>query len=152
MMSRRPFRRRICRRVLRLLDRHFAGATYSLRSLFRDERQKVVNKILSSTMAEAEAAYRQIYQNHAPLMGFLSGMGAPLPKMLHQTAEFVLNTGLRKEFLSDDMDLERIQTLLQTAAREKIQWDAAGLAYALNRHLGRHGGRVGGKSARGAPA
>jgi alpha-amylase/alpha-mannosidase (GH57 family) len=122
--------------VLRLLDRHFAGATYSLKALFRDERQRVVNQLLSTTMSEAEAAYRQIYQHHAPLMGFLSGVGAPLPKMLHQTAEFVLNTALRKEFLSENMDLERIQTLLDTAARAKIQWDVAGLAYALNRRLG----------------
>jgi hypothetical protein len=121
--------------VLRLLDKHFEGATYSLRSLFRDERQKVVSKILGSTMDEAEAAYRQIYEHHAPLMGFLSDMGAPLPKMLHLTAEFVLNTALRKEFLADEIDLERIQTLLDTAAREKIQWDEAWLGYALNRRL-----------------
>jgi hypothetical protein len=123
--------------VLRLLDHHFAGATYSLKSLFRDERQKVVSKILGSTMDEAEAAYRQIYEHHAPLMGYLSGVGAPLPKMLHLTAEFVLNTALRKEFLSDEFNLERIQTLLETATREKIQWDEAWLAYALNRRLGR---------------
>ena len=123
--------------VLRLLDKHFDGATYSLRSLFRDERQKVVSKILGSTMDEAEAAYRQIYEHHAPLMGFLSDMGAPLPKMLHLTAEFVLNTTLRKEFLADEIDLERIQTLLDTAAREKIQWDEAWLGYALNRRLSR---------------
>src|SRR5580700_7363031 len=51
---------------------HFGGATYSLKSLFRDERQKVVSKLLGSTMAEAEAAYTQIYEHHAPLMGFLS--------------------------------------------------------------------------------
>jgi hypothetical protein len=121
--------------VLRLLDKHFEGATYSLRSLFRDERQKVVSKILGATMDEAEAAYRQIYEHHAPLMGFLSDMGAPLPKMLHLTAEFVLNTALRKEFLADEIDLERIQTLLDTAAREKIQWDEAWLGYALNRRL-----------------
>ena len=123
--------------VLRLLDKHFDGATYSLRSLFRDERQKVVSKLLGSTMDEAEAAYRQIYEHHAPLMGFLSDMGAPLPKMLHLTAEFVLNTALRKEFLADEIDLERIQTLLDTAAREKIQWDEAWLGYALNRRLNR---------------
>ncbi|MGB7553871.1 MAG: DUF3536 domain-containing protein, partial [Candidatus Korobacteraceae bacterium] len=123
--------------VLRLLDKHFNGATYSLRSLFRDERQKVVSKILGSTMDEAEAAYRQIYEHHAPLMGFLSDMGAPLPKMLHLTAEFVLNTALRKEFLADEIDLERIQTLLDTAAREKIQWDEAWLGYALKRRLSR---------------
>ncbi len=123
--------------VLRLLDRHFGGATYSLKSLFRDERQKVVSKLLASTMAEAEAAYTQIYEHHAPLMGFLSGMGAPLPKMLHLTAEFVLNTALRKEFMADELDLERVQSLLDTAAREKIQWDEAWLGYALTKRFAR---------------
>jgi alpha-amylase/alpha-mannosidase (GH57 family) len=123
--------------VLRLLDHHFGGATYSLKSLFRDERQKVVSKLLGSTMAEAEAAYTQIYEHHAPLMGFLSGMGAPLPKMLHLTAEFVLNTALRKEFMADELNIERIQTLLDTAAREKIQWDEAWLSYALTRRFGK---------------
>ena len=122
--------------VVRLLDRHFEGAPYSLKSLFRDERQKVVSRLLGSTMAEAEAAYRQIYEHHAPLMGFLSGMGA-LPKMLHTTAEFVLNTALRKEFLAEELDLERVRTLLDTAAREKIQWDAPWLGYALTRRLAR---------------
>ncbi len=123
--------------VLRLLDAHFAGATYSLKSLFRDERQKVVSKILGCTMDEAEAAYRQIYEHHAPLMGFLSGVGAPLPKMLHLTAEFVLNTALRKEFMADELDVERVHTLIETAAREKIQWDEAWLRFALNLRLGR---------------
>jgi hypothetical protein len=57
--------------------------------------------------------------------------------MLHQTAEFVLNTALRKEFMADQLDLERVQTLLDTAAREKIQWDEAWLGYALTKRFGR---------------
>ena len=44
--------------VVRLLDQRF-GRTYSLRSLFRDEQRRIVNTILSSTVAEAEAAYLQ---------------------------------------------------------------------------------------------
>ena len=64
-------------------------------------------------------------------------MGAPLPKMLHLTAEFVLNTALRKEFMAEELDLERVQTLLDTAAREKIQWDEAWLGYALTKRFGR---------------
>jgi hypothetical protein len=134
---REPFESADLPAVVRLLDRHFGGATYSLKSLFRDERQKVVSKLLASTMAEAESAYRQIYEHHAPLMGFLSGMGAPLPKMLHLTAEFVLNTSLRQEFMADELDLERVRTLLDTAAREKIQWDAPWLGYALTKRFGR---------------
>ena len=134
---REPFQSADLPATVRLLDRHFEGATYSLKSLFRDERQKVVGKLLGSTMAEAEAAYRQIYEHHAPLMGFLSGMGAPLPKMLHLTAEFVLNTSLRQEFMADELDLERVRSLLETAAREKIQWDSAWLGYALTRRFAR---------------
>ena len=134
--------------VLRLLDKHFDGATYSLRSLFRDERQKVVSKILGTTMDEAEAAYRQIYEHHAPLMGFLSDMGAPLPKMLHLTAEFVLNTALRKEFLADEIDLERIQT---SARHGGTREDPVGRSVAGLRAQSApepHGRRAGGESPR----
>ncbi len=123
--------------VVRELDRHFDGAGYSLKSLFRDERQKVIGKLLSSTMSEAETAYKQIYEHHAPVMAFLSGMGAPLPKMLHLTAEFVLNNALRQAFLADEIDFERVRALLETAAREGIQWDAPWLGYALTRRFAR---------------
>jgi len=123
--------------AVRQLDRHFSGANYSLKSLFRDERQKVVSTLLGSTMAEAEAAYRQIYEHHAPLIGFLSGMGATLPKILHLTAEFVLNSSLRSAFNADELNVERIRTLIETAQREKIQWDSAWLAYALTRRFSR---------------
>jgi len=123
--------------VIRLLDQHFGGASYSLKSLFRDERQKVVSKLLGTTMAAAEEAYTRIYEDHAPLMGFLSDMGAPLPKMVHQTAEFVLNTALRKAFNADELDIDRVQALVDSAAREKIQWDEAWLGYALTRRFGR---------------
>jgi hypothetical protein len=103
--------------------------------LFRDERQKVVSSLLSSTMDEVEASYRLIYERHAPLMGFLGGMGAPLPKMLHYTAEFVLNTSLRRAFNAEELNVERIKTLIETAEREKIQWDSAWLAYSLTRRF-----------------
>jgi len=123
--------------VVRQLDRHFSGAPYTLKSLFRDERQKVVSSLLASTMDEVEAAYRLIYERHAPLIGFLGGMGAPLPKMLHLTAEFVLNTSLRSAFNADELNVERIRTLIETAQREKVQWDSAWLGYALTRRFGK---------------
>jgi hypothetical protein len=132
-----PFRSADLPATMRLLDRHFAGAGYTLKSLFRDERQKVVSKLLATTMAEAETAYRQIYEHNAPLMGFLSSMGATLPSILNRTAEFVLNTSLRKEFMAEELDLERVRSLLDAAAREKIQWDAPWLGYALTKRFSR---------------
>jgi len=123
--------------VVRQLDRYFSEASYTLKSLFRDERQKIVSSLLSSTMDDVEASYRYIYERHAPLMGLLGGMGAPLPKMLHLTAEFVLNTSLRRAFNADELNVERIRALIDTADRERIQWDAAWLAYSLTRRFGK---------------
>lgn len=123
--------------VVRQLDRYFGVANYTLKSLFRDERRKVVGSLLSSTMDEVEASYRVIYERHAPLMGFLGSTGAPLPKMLHFTAEFVLNTSLRRAFNADELNVDRIRTLIDTADREKIQWDSAWLAYSLTRRFGK---------------
>ena len=132
-----PFKSADLPATMRLLDQHFSGAGYTLKSLFRDERQKVVSKLLATTMAEAETAYRQIYEHNAPLMGFLTSMGATLPSILNRTAEFVLNTSLRKEFMAEELDLERVRSLLDAAAREKIQWDAPWLGYALTKRFSR---------------
>ena len=50
---------------LRVIDRHFQGATYSLKSLFRDEQRRIVSQIVNSTIGEAESVYRQVYDHHA---------------------------------------------------------------------------------------
>ena len=66
--------------VIRAFDRGFGVDTYSLKSLFRDEQRSILSQILISTLDEAEAAYRQLYEHHAPLLRFLIDLKAPLPK------------------------------------------------------------------------
>ena len=120
---------------IRLMDRHFGGVTYSLKSLFRDEQRRVVRQILDSTLAEAGATYRQIYEHHAPLMRFLSDLGSPPPKVLQITAEFVLNSSLRRAFEEERLDLGRIAALLDAVAREKITLDTVSLSFVLKKRL-----------------
>lgn len=120
---------------LRLLDRHFRGAQYTLQSLFRDEQRRIMGHILDSRLAEMEANYRQIYENDAPLMRFLSELHMPQPKVLQVTAEFVVNSSLRHAFEAEDPDLGAIAALMDAAARDEITLDTAGLSYALKRRL-----------------
>ena len=127
---------------IRLMDRHFGGVTYSLKSLFRDEQRRVVRQILDSTLAEAGATYRQIYEHHAPLMRFLSDLGSPPPKVLQITAEFVLNSSLRRAFEEERLDLGRIAALLDAVAREKITLDTVSLSYVLKKRLERMANEV----------
>ena len=100
----RLFRGPIFPEVIRAFDRGFGTDTYSLKSLFRDEQRNILSQILISTLDEAEAVYRQLYEHHAPLMRFLSDLKTPLPKAFRTTAEYALNSHLRRAF-SEDLDI-----------------------------------------------
>ena len=121
--------------AIRLLDKHFGTNMYSLRTLFRDEQRRILHIILEGTLDEAESAYRRLYEDYVPLMRFIADLGNPLPKAFTMTAEFVLNTSLRRAFEAETLELERIETLLEEARRWNITLDAAGLRYALERTL-----------------
>jgi hypothetical protein len=123
--------------ALRVLDRHFQGTAYSLSSLFRDEQRRIVGRILETTLGEAEAVYRQIYERHAQLMRFLAGLNTPAPKVLVLTAEFVINGALRRAFEAPELGIDQIRGILDTATREKVNLDTTGLEYILRRRLNR---------------
>ncbi len=117
--------------VLRLLDRHFDGVTFSVKSLFRDEQRRVLEQILESTIADAETSLRQIYESHAPLMRFLGDVGTPPPRALQVAAEYVFNGALRRALASREPDPDRIEELLLAARREAVPLDEAGLRLAV---------------------
>lgn len=123
--------------VIRLVDRNFGQEAYSLRLLFGDEQRRILNLILTSSLAEAEAAYRQIYEYHAPLMRFLASMGTPVPREFQIAAEFAINTQLRRLIEAPALDIERINALLREAARSGVTLDTAGLGYALGQTIAR---------------
>jgi alpha-amylase/alpha-mannosidase (GH57 family) len=123
--------------VLRFMDKHFGASTYSLKSLFRDEQRKILDTIMESTLQEAEAAYRQVYEYNAPMMRFLKEMGTPAPKALYSAAEIVLNAGLRRAFEDDEFNPDAIEDLLEEAIGEGITLDSIVLEYAFRKNLER---------------
>ncbi|PDW01423.1 DUF3536 domain-containing protein [Candidatus Viridilinea mediisalina] len=123
--------------VLRLVDRYFSQEAYSLKALFGDEQRNIINTVLDSSLAEAEAAYRQIYEYHAPLMRFLASLGTPVPREFQIAAEFAINTELRRLLQADALDLDRIQALRNEATRSGVTLDSPGLGYALARTIER---------------
>ncbi|HZT36471.1 MAG TPA: DUF3536 domain-containing protein [Bryobacteraceae bacterium] len=123
--------------VIRLLDRGFGTNIYSLKSLFKDEQRKLLDEILRSTVAEAEAAYRQVYEHHAALLRFLHGLGLPTPKVFQNAASVALNSMLRHAFESRQLDVERVRTLLEEARVAGAELDHTTLEYALRKRIER---------------
>jgi alpha-amylase/alpha-mannosidase (GH57 family) len=122
-------------RVIRLFDRYFGGVAYSLRSLFRDEQRRVLDRVLASTLAEVEAELRQVYEQQAPLMRFLKTLGTPLPRAFAAAAEFVLNAELRRAVSTPEADPEEVRRLLAETATLGVDLDRKALSYALEQVL-----------------
>lgn len=123
--------------VIRGLDGYFEQNTFSFKTLFSDTQRRILDRILESTLSEAESAYRDLYRNHAPLMRFMADLGLPLPEAFKTTAEYVLNTDLHRTLTRETLDLERVSELLAEVQSAKVELDAKGLSYAFERTLER---------------
>ncbi|MDO9579250.1 MAG: DUF3536 domain-containing protein, partial [Bacteroidales bacterium] len=130
-----PFNRADFPETLRLLDQHFAASMYSLRTIFLDEQRKIMDVILDQTLAEAEAVYRQVYQNNAPMMRFIRELNIPKPKALYTAAEVVLNARLQEAFESDEFDTDYISEQLEEARMVGLSLDDKMLEFALRKRL-----------------
>ena len=84
--------------LLRLLEIRFGALNFSIRSLFRDQRRKILRLLWNSTLAEGEATYLKLYEHYRPLMKFHRDLGVPLPTVLRLTAEAAFNIDLRHDF------------------------------------------------------
>jgi alpha-amylase/alpha-mannosidase (GH57 family) len=122
---------------LQALYRHFHADAYSVKMLFRDEQRRILGLILESCLNRAEAAYRHIYESDAPLMYFVNSLNMPLPNRFRIAADVVLNIDLRRAFEKNNLDEERIRTLLDEAERLKIPLDGPALEFALRRTIER---------------
>jgi hypothetical protein len=128
--------------IIRSFDRGFGTDTYSLKSLFRDEQRNILSRILVSTLDEAETVYRQLYEHHAPLMRFLADLRTPLPKAFRTTAEYALNSHLRRAFSSEDLDIGRVRNLLEEARIGDVDLDSTTLEFTLRKTIEKLAERV----------
>ena len=124
-------------KTILLIGQYFGASTYSLTSLFADERRKVLNMIMEPTLREAEALYSSIYEHHAPLIRFLTGSGTPRPKVLSVAADLCLNAKLRGVLQGDGLDPQVVRPLLEEARLAGATLDEAALGLLLKTNIER---------------
>ena len=121
--------------LVRVVDREYGSGSYTLRLLFRDEQRKIVRQILDPALDEAELAYRQLYENRAPLMHFLAALQLPGIRIFQVAAEVTLNGDLRRAIAADHLNLQKIQSLLDEVKRVGVPLDRTTLEFALRKKL-----------------
>ncbi len=115
--------------VIRLLDRFYGHADYSLTSLFTDEQRRIVQLILNSTLWDIENSLATIYQDHASLLHYLSQAGLPKPPALTLAAGFAINAGLRRVLEVEPVDVAQLRSFLALAKADLVPLETATLSY-----------------------
>jgi hypothetical protein len=123
--------------VIRLLDRFYGHADYSLTSLFTDEQRRIVQLILNSTLWDIENSLTTIYQDHASLLHYLSQAGLPKPPALTLAAGFAINAGLRRALEIDPIDQAQLRSYLSLAKADQVPLDTATLSYNADQRMKR---------------
>ena len=121
--------------IIHYLDRGFAGHTYSLKNLFHDEQRKVLTQVLESTVEHSFSVAREIYEEQAQLLQFMSDCGIPLPRELKAAAEVALNGLLRQALGAPELDRSTIESLLEEMRIAGIPLDQAALEIVVRRNL-----------------
>lgn len=132
-----PFRRADLTETLRMVDRNFGSGVYTLRLLFRDEQQQVLGLILRSVLGAADAVYRDLYEEHAPLMRFLSSHGIAQPRGFRMAAELALAMSLRQALGAPSPDPTKLTAVLEESRNVGITLHEDGLGLAVEHTLER---------------
>ena len=133
--TREAFNRSDLAATIHCLNQGFAGHTYSLKNLFRDEQRKVLAEVLESRVEHSFNVAREVYEDAAQLLRFMSDCGIPIPRELKAAAEVALNGLLRRALAAPELDHTAIQGLLEEMRIAGIPLDQNGLEIVLRRNL-----------------
>ena len=131
------FRRADYSDTIRALDRHFGDHAYSLRSLFLDEQRRILTQVLAPTLEETERIHHKLFEDHESLMRFLDDLGAPLPQSLRAAAEVVVNSDLRRAFLTSEFDYDEVARMFKDSRVWGLDLDEQGLGFVLEQAIER---------------
>jgi alpha-amylase/alpha-mannosidase (GH57 family) len=106
-----------------IFEQYFGTGIYSIKSLFHDERRRIVTQIVDSKLADLDLLYRDVYEDNASLIGFLRELHLGLPPILQVSSEFVLHNAILRCLENETLDLARIRQLLDTARQHGISLD-----------------------------
>ncbi|MFW5932642.1 MAG: DUF3536 domain-containing protein [Candidatus Hadarchaeota archaeon] len=124
--------------TIHIIDERFGEDNYSLWDLFPDEQRSVLKKIMEKRVLELEDILRDEYEEIHPMLRAIRGMNVSPPSFLVRVAELVTNANLKRIFREKDLDLERLEDVLEDTKIEDIQIDEEKLSFDAARRIERY--------------
>src|SRR5262249_20629924 len=114
----------------RVIDRFFAGDTFSLGSLFARERAEVLERILDTELRDADQVYRALFDQRAPLMRYLVRHDLPVPRPFAVAAEQVLRRRILAALERPVPSYDEVRATIAEAGQVRVDLDTPEIAYA----------------------
>jgi hypothetical protein len=111
--------------LVRIMDTHFGLRTYSLLDLFRDEQRNVLEILTEQTVKGFINRYREMYDQSQSLMQFLQQTAMPIPRVLVNAAEYVVNHDLWNAIRAEPLDCQKASELLEEVRRWGVTVDSS---------------------------
>lgn len=121
--------------AIRTIEKHFLEHNYSLWHLFKDEQRKILNQILAVTVSDVEVTLAKIREHHYPITQAMRQIGIPLPRVLAVSIELAFNVDLLHTLEAEELDINRLNSLIEEAKRWSINVDRTTLGFVLGNKL-----------------
>jgi hypothetical protein len=117
------------------MESTFGHEIDSFAVLLRDDRHRIVSKLVNPAAARVAASQREAYDQHAPLVRSLRQLGISVPSPFKALVDLVVNAELAEVLGSLDTDLPQVQGRVELAAKMGARLDVDSLRSTLRRML-----------------
>ncbi len=121
--------------VIGIMQTYFGPEKFSLWNLFKDEQRKVLDIIIKNDIEQAEKDFRSIYKRNYNILSVMNDARIPIPKVLLNNLENVINTELRHIFENGTLQASRLEQLAADAIRWNVKLDSTSISFAAGEKI-----------------
>lgn len=106
-----------------LMTKFFGEKTYTLKNMFKDDRQQIINFIVQGSLKKAEELFETVYKEDAVTMQFMNDLRMPLPRAFRAAANVVVNADITRRLSSEKIDIEALSQIVSDARLRGAEFD-----------------------------
>jgi hypothetical protein len=110
-------------RTVKLIEEEFAPNHYSFDLLFKDEKRRLMEKIMEPTISHIDHTLRQACDGNCAIIDTFREMQLPVPRKLQAIVSYRVNSDMEDILSSGDIPLDRFLKIIGEAERWSVVID-----------------------------
>lgn len=106
-----------------IVTKAFGENTYTLKNMFKDDRQRIINFIVQGSVKKTEELFVEVYKENAVIMQFLNDLHLPQPGAFRAAANISANAEIARILSSETIDVEALNQAVSNALLRGVEFD-----------------------------